>query len=90
MSLRQNYPNPFNPTTTIEYQTEKDGMVTVEVLDVAGRLVCSLVDDFQPAGRYSISWNGRNSEGQIVSSGIYFCRLNTPQGTRAMKMVLSR
>jgi hypothetical protein len=88
-SLGQNYPNPFNPTTTIEYSIAKPGHVTLRVYNVAGQLVRTLVDEVQAPDRVRpVTWDGRNSAGQSVSSGVYFYKLTTAGFTKTRKMVL--
>jgi hypothetical protein len=89
-ALHQNYPNPFNPATAIEYYLEKEGHVTLDIYSASGRLICTLLDDFQTQGRHTIHWGGRDDNGQQVASGIYFCRITTPSGMQAKKMVLVR
>jgi uncharacterized protein (DUF2141 family) len=78
--LEQNYPNPFNPTTLIAYQIPAAGRVKLEVFNVIGKQVRVLVDRNQPAGSYAAEWEGRSSEGNDLTSGIYFVRL-TADGT---------
>jgi hypothetical protein len=73
--LSQNYPNPFNPTTTIEYQIPVTGTVSVKVYDGLGKQVAVLVDREERAGYYAVTWNGRNTAGQSVASGMYFYRV---------------
>ncbi|MFH0990669.1 MAG: choice-of-anchor J domain-containing protein [bacterium] len=85
--LLQNYPNPFNPTTRIRYQMPEDGIVTVKIFDVLGREVRSLVNEQQKAGFYSLEWDGKNSYGLDVSAGTYFCRMQSGQFSKSMKMV---
>jgi hypothetical protein len=70
-ALSQNYPNPFNPSTKISYQTPADGMVRLEVYDIMGRTVSSLVNEEKPAGHFTATFDGSN-----FTSGIYFYRLN--------------
>ena len=69
-ALSQNYPNPFNPSTKISYQTPADGMVRLEVYDIMGRTVSSLVNEEKPAGQFTATFEGSN-----FTSGIYFYRL---------------
>ncbi|MCK4577320.1 MAG: T9SS type A sorting domain-containing protein, partial [Candidatus Marinimicrobia bacterium] len=69
-SLSQNYPNPFNPQTTIRYQIKTPGDVILEIFDLRGRKVDSLVNEYQQAGYYDVVWDAQNT-----SSGIYFVRL---------------
>ena len=68
-SLDQNVPNPFNPSTTINYRLERAGTVRLEVININGRLIRTLVDDTQKAGDHKITWDGRNNEGQTVAVG---------------------
>ncbi|MFZ4590499.1 MAG: T9SS type A sorting domain-containing protein [Ignavibacteria bacterium] len=67
-----NYPNPFNPSTKINYNVQAGQKVTLKVYDLIGREVASLVDEWKGAGDYSVDFNASN-----LSSGIYFCKLNT-------------
>lgn len=73
--LFQNYPNPFNPTTTIEFFLPRTFFVTLKIYDVLGHEVVTLINEQKSAGRHTIQWNGKNTTGHDVSSGIYFCRL---------------
>ena len=73
--LSQNYPNPFNPTTQIEYQLPRQVHVEISIYDILGRYVATLVNKEQDVGYYRIEWNGKNTEQQPVSSGIYFYKL---------------
>jgi hypothetical protein len=87
--LRQNYPNPFNPTTTIKYQVKVDGRVTLNVYNVAGQLIRTLVDETVKAGLiHEVKWNGDNNAGSRVSSGVYFYKLTTGDYTQTKKMVV--
>jgi predicted CXXCH cytochrome family protein len=87
-TLDQNYPNPFNPTTTIKYTIPKEGNVKIQVFDITGRLVTTLVNANEATGTYSVTWNGRNSGGQAVSSGIYLYRLEANEFVSVKKMVM--
>lgn len=73
--LKQNYPNPFNPSTSIQYNINTDGMVNLEVYDLLGQRLNVLVNEYKKAGDHKSFWNGRNNNGQEVSSGIYFFHL---------------
>jgi len=90
--LAQNYPNPFNPVTTIEYNVANSSFVTLEVYDVMGRLVKTLVDNqWTVAGQtsgYSVNWNGVDDRGQRVSAGLYIYRLQSGSMTTTNKMIL--
>jgi hypothetical protein len=74
-SLSQNYPNPFNPSTTIEYSLPNSENVKIEIYDLLGRLVKTLVNETKIAGKYSVIWNGEDNSGKTVSSGVYLYRL---------------
>ncbi|MFH1852413.1 MAG: LamG-like jellyroll fold domain-containing protein [Candidatus Neomarinimicrobiota bacterium] len=80
--LEQNYPNPFNPRTTIQYQLAKPGQVRLEIIDIRGRIVDAIVNEYQPAGYYSVVWNADNS-----SSGVYFYRLQKDDFTTVKKCI---
>lgn len=86
--LQQNVPNPFNPTTTITYSIATPNDVHLAIYDVNGRLIKTLVNDWQSAGQYSINWNGTNEDGQAVNSGIYFYQMTTSQTNETKSMVL--
>jgi len=86
--LQQNYPNPFNPTTAIDYQIPAAGLVSLQLFDVLGHAVRSLVNEEQNARAYRVIWNGRNDHGEEVAGGIYFYRLTTGQNTKTMKLLL--
>jgi hypothetical protein len=86
-ALRQNYPNPFNPTTTIEYRIVVESPVMLSIFDAKGREVRALVDEEQPAGDYSVGWNGRDNAGNRVSSGVYFYRIKTGAFMESKRLV---
>ncbi len=79
--LAQNYPNPFNPITNIKYNLPFESIVKLEVFDVMGRKVITLVDRKQSAGFRSVRWDSKNSQGALVSSGVYFYKLKTEATT---------
>jgi hypothetical protein len=81
-SLMQNYPNPFNPMTMIKYDLPQAVTVKLQIFDLTGRLVQTLVNEHKPAGHYSAVWNAQN-----VSSGIYFIRLSAGDFTAVKKCV---
>ncbi len=86
----QNHPNPFNPTTTIRYNLAGNTHVRIEVRNVLGQLVRVLEDSYQSVGVYETTWDGRNSAGQEVASGVYFYSLRSNDVVQTRKMVLSR
>ena len=87
-NLEQNYPNPFNPTTTIKYDLPKAGDVVLRIYNVIGQEVATLVNEIQTVGAKSIVWDGRDSFGKQVSSGVYIYRLETGDFVQSRKMVL--
>jgi hypothetical protein len=87
-SLSQNYPNPFNPQTTIAFSITTRGHVELNVYDVGGRLVRELADEVRAAGAHTVAWDGRDGNGSLVASGVYFYRLSSPGFSQTKKMVL--
>ena len=92
-ALLANYPNPFNPETWIPYQLANDTDAVIRIYSQAGKLVRSLDLGFQQAGYYvgkprAVYWDGRNSSGERLASGIYFYQLITPELTATRKMIL--
>jgi hypothetical protein len=75
-ALSQNYPNPFNPTTTIQFAIEKSAMTVVEVYNVLGQKIATLVDQQLAPGNFSARWNGTNDNGRTAASGVYFVRMH--------------
>jgi len=71
-TMSQNFPNPFNPATTINYSLAEDQLVKINIYNIRGELVKSLVNKVQPAGNHSVEWQGRDVNNKPVSSGIYF------------------
>lgn len=87
--LGANYPNPFNPTTHIHFALPLAAAVELNVYDVLGQHVRTLVaDERHPAGYYSVLWDGKNEQQQTVSSGVYFYRLRTPAFHHTGRMTL--
>lgn len=89
-ALRQNYPNPFNPETTISYEVPQTLQVRLVIYDLKGRQVRTLVEQQQMAGRYAISWDGHNDQGEAVASGVFIYRLQAGEFTQVRKMTLLR
>jgi hypothetical protein len=86
--LFPNSPNPFNPSTTIRYSLAKRQHVRIEVYDVSGARVVTLVDEERPAGVQRVLWNGGDSNDRFVASGVYFIRMTTAERTFVRKAVL--
>ena len=81
--MLQNYPNPFNPSTKISYNLVKNGFVSLKVMDILGREVKSLVNEYQPAGVKEINFNASG-----LPSGIYFYSIKTEGFSDVKKMML--
>jgi hypothetical protein len=84
-ALHQNYPNPFNPATTISFYLPRESQVRLEVFNVLGQKVVTLIDGKRAAGNYSASFDA-----SLVSSGIYFYRLSTSTQTISKKMIVMK
>jgi len=87
-ALGKNYPNPFNPSTRINYSIGERGLVTLEVFDILGRQVRTLVNEVEAAGSYQIVWDGKTAESKPVGSGVYFYRLRSGNLSKTERMVL--
>jgi len=89
MSLLQNFPNPFNPETTIAFEMDREAVVTLRVLDLAGQEVRTLISGSRyGAGRYESVWDGRTDAGVRVASGVYFYELKAEGFSSLKKMTL--
>jgi hypothetical protein len=86
--LSQNYPNPFNPATTISYGLPQASEVKVQVFNLLGQKIVTLVDEPQEAGLKSVIWDGKDSFGQTVSSGVYFYKIDAGSFHQSKKMVM--
>jgi hypothetical protein len=87
-SLSQNYPNPFNPTTTIKFSLPASGQARLEVFNVLGVRVATPFDGMATAGDNTVVWDGKNTKGESVASGVYFYRLTSGSFNETRKMVL--
>jgi immune inhibitor A len=85
--LKQNYPNPFNPETRIEYTLKKDGWVKLEIFNILGQKIFTLVDQHEQKGNHFVTWNGTDQEGKPLPSGIYFYQITTNDFQKANKMI---
>ena len=88
--LYQNYPDPFNCMTLITYEIPFNGTVVLEIFNIAGKHIKTLVDGIQQPGRYTIAWDGKNNMGRDVSSGIYFYTIRIGKFTKTKKMLIIR
>jgi len=89
-ALASNYPNPFNPSTTISYEIMGDSNVNISIYNIMGQEVANLVNDFKISGSYSVVWNGTNSGGVEMPSGVYIMKLNTESHSITNKLSLLR
>lgn len=86
--LMQNYPNPFNPVTEISYSLPQSSHVEISIYNIYGQRIKTLVNSDQPTGSYEIIWDGKDSAGREVSSGIYFYRMQTDSFQETRRMTL--
>jgi len=84
-ALKSNYPNPFNPVTTIAFEVAEPGDVLIQIYNVKGQLVKTLVNDHHDTGSYTIQWN---ADGQ--ASGVYFYKMKFGRYTSTKKMILMK
>lgn len=82
------YPNPFNPRTTVSFAVGEPGRVRLTIHDVTGRRVRTLADGWSAAGPRTVSWDGRDSSGRVLASGVYFARLESDNAVRTRRLVL--
>ena len=87
-TLWQNYPNPFNPSTNIQFEIPSRGDVTVNVYDLAGRLVRQLDHGIRDAGIQTLQWDGRNNHNQPVATGVYFLFVRFNDAFMTKKLLL--
>ena len=87
-TLEQNYPNPFNPSTRIQYSISEPGPVTLQVYNTVGQVVKTLVGEFAQVGAYEIQWDGKDSNFQEVTNGVYFYQMKAGDFMDTKKMIL--
>jgi hypothetical protein len=86
-ALEQNYPNPFNSITIISFNTAKTESVTIDVYDIMGQKICTLLNNKMKAGNHSVKWHGKNNKGNVVPSGIYFYKIEAGSYQRVRRML---
>ncbi|NQU26665.1 MAG: PKD domain-containing protein, partial [Candidatus Marinimicrobia bacterium] len=86
--LRQNFPNPFNPVTTIRYDLPEISHVRIDIYDILGREVATLVNQTEEAGYKAIIWDGTDNFGKLLGSGVYFYQIIAANYTQTKKMLL--
>ena len=87
-ALNGNYPNPFNPETTISYSLKETGRVKLEVYNIKGQLVKTLVDEEQTTGHYKLVFNAKDNKGRAIASGVYMLKMVAPGYRKTIKMIL--
>lgn len=87
-SLEQNFPNPFNPSTNIKFALPKSGHVALDIYNILGQKVTTLLNRELPAGYHTVAWDGADTEGRPVASGIYFYKIMSGNFAQNRKMVL--
>jgi flagellar hook assembly protein FlgD len=86
--ISSNYPNPFNPETTISFTIPESEIVTLDVYNVRGQLIKSLLNSHHNPGTHSVMWKGNDTDNRAVPSGVYFYKLQAGSYTETKKMVL--
>ena len=89
-SLLGNYPNPFNPETTISYNLKDAGQVTLDIYNLKGQKVKTLVNENKAAGSHNVVWNGTDTNNKSVSSGVYFYKIRNGKFSSTKKMILMK
>ncbi len=84
----KNYPNPFNPKTTILFEIAEKGKTEVDIFNIKGQKVKTLLNENIEAGNHSIFWNGKNDNGQQVASGMYFYKVSVNGNQKTNKMLM--
>ncbi|MFW5627772.1 MAG: C10 family peptidase [Candidatus Cloacimonadaceae bacterium] len=88
--LNGNYPNPFNPETNISFTLKEADLVSLDIYNLKGQLVKSLVKGEMPSGEHTIVWNGRDNSDREVASGVYFLRMNAGKYSSSRKMIMMK
>lgn len=86
--ISQNYPNPFNPATKINYSVPKVSNVQINIYDINGQLIRRLLNEYKNVGSFTETWDGKNSSGNLVSSGTYFYQIQIDNFVQTKKMIL--
>ena len=88
--LMQNYPNPFNPSTSIVFSLPETGHISLNIYDISGRLVSTLVNGTLDNGVHNVMWNGADMNGELVSAGVYIYALESADMVMTKKMILMK
>ena len=89
-TLHQNYPNPFNPSTVISFSLDKEEFVSIDIYNMTGKHIISLMNGKKKVGTHNINWNGRDKNDALITSGQYFYQLRTSSSSTVMKMLFIR
>jgi hypothetical protein len=89
-ALQQNYPNPFNAETVISYSIPVQSHVSLNIYNINGQKIRTLIDEVSQPGVYRVVWNGTNDEGKDLASGIFFYRFDAPGISFVKKLILLR
>ncbi len=89
-SLEQNYPNPFNPATTISYALPKSVQVRISIYNMLGQQIKVLEDKIHQEGLHKVQWNGKDENGNLMTSGVYMCHIQAGTCTQTIKLMLIR
>lgn len=87
-ALEQNWPNPFNPSTQIQFETKFSSTAKLDIFNILGQRVATLIDRYLSAGRHTVTWAGTDQTGNTVPSGIYFYRLSVGEVSETKRMIL--
>ena len=87
-SLSANYPNPFNPETTISYILPEASKVQINIYNLLGQHVKTLVNEFKPVGDYSVQWDGTNDAGEKLTNGVYIYRMQAESFVESKKLMM--
>jgi len=85
-----NYPNPFNPETRIAFSTKDNGPVSIDIYNIKGQKVRSLLNENREAGTHNVTWNGKDDNGKNVASGVFFYRMKSGKYSSTKKMILMK
>jgi hypothetical protein len=88
IELYPNYPNPFNPVTTLSFSLPVDMEVEIGIFNIKGEKIKELTQGYQTKGIKTVTWDGKNAQGEKVSSGVYFCKLRSGNHNETIKMVM--
>jgi len=83
-----NYPNPFNPVTTISFTAKQKGFATLNIYNLKGQLIKTLLKDNILSGEHKLIWDGKDNQGNNVASGVYLYKLNMNGSSQIKKMLL--